>query len=402
MKKIFTDVQLQFVYMNMPKRVRKNSSGYQDVYEDGMEIEMLKIIGNSLNLSLDIGSDEEEKYRKSLPAIYGGGYKMLPSMKTALIESSRNYLTVHTAWYMPCALKHQKMSYFFNIFSVDMWIYFALSLVLAVITVRCISKYAQKTHLHESNSYSTIFIATANTIAVLLSVSVNTQPRSAPLRLFFFCWVCCCVAISTVIQAYLTKFLIEPGYKKRIKTVEQMLTSDMKFGFSEWWEIFFTDTSSSIDLAIFKNAVRCSTYENCLNWVIHYQNFSTILSDLTKELWHAAGLWNDENNRLLACELEYGVAETSGIVFFVSLGSPILEFLNNVMGHIIEGEINIQLRDQALYKAKLDFKFKSPAFTDTDYAINISHLQTAFHLLFVGYVMSVVCFVSEIVWHRYR
>jgi len=181
-----------------------------------------------------------------------------------------------------------------------------------------------------------------------------------------------------------------------------MLTSDIKFVFSEWWEIFFTDTSSSIDSAIYKNAVRCSTYKTCLNWVIHYQNFSRILSDFIKELWHAAGLWTDENNRPLACELVYGVVETSGIVFFVNLGSPILEFLNNVMGHIIEGGINIQLRDRALYKAKLDFKFKSPTFTDTYYAINISHLQTAFYLLFVGYVMSVVCFVSEIVWHRYR
>jgi len=79
-----------------------------------------------------------------------------------------------------------------------------------------------------------------------------------------------------------------------------------------------------------------------------------------------------------------------------------LEFLNNVMGHIIEGGINIQLRDWGLYKAKLDFKFKSPTFADTYYAINISHLQTAFYLLFLGYVMSVVCFVSEIIWHRYR
>jgi len=158
-----------------------------------MEIEMLKIIGNSLNLSLDIGSDEEEKCCKSLPAIYGSGYKMLPSMKIALIESSQNYLTIHTAWYTPCALKHQKLSYFFNIFSVDMWIYFALSPVLAVITVRCISKYAQKTHLHDSSSYSNIFIATTNIIAVLLSVSVNTKPRCAPLRVLLLLGVlqCC-------------------------------------------------------------------------------------------------------------------------------------------------------------------------------------------------------------------
>ena len=86
----------------------------------------------------------------------------------------------------------------------------------------------------------------------------------------------------------------------------------------------------------------------------------------------------------------------------VSLGSPISEFLNDVMGHIIEGGINIQLRDRALYKTKIDFKFQSPTFADTYYVINISHLQTAFYLLFLGYVTSVVCFVSEIIWHCYN
>jgi hypothetical protein len=79
-----------------------------------------------------------------------------------------------------------------------MWICYALSLLLAVITVRCISNYEQKSHLHESKSYSNIFSVTSNIIAVVLSVSVNTQPRSAPLRLFFLCWVRCNVAISSV------------------------------------------------------------------------------------------------------------------------------------------------------------------------------------------------------------
>jgi len=42
-----------------------------------------------------------------------------------------------------------------------------------------------------------------------------------------------------------------------------------------------------------------------------------------------------------------------------------LELINEVVGHIIEGEINIQLRDRGLYKAKLDSKFNSPTFADT-------------------------------------
>jgi len=163
------------LFVNKPKRVWKNSSGYQDVYEDGMEMEMLKIIGYSLNLSLAIEPDTEETYCKSLPAIYVGGYKILPSMKIASKESLRNYLTIHSAWYTPCALKYPKLGRFFNIFSVHMWICFAFSLVLAVITVRCISNYAHETLLHESNSYSNIFSVIAIIIALSLSVSVNIQ-----------------------------------------------------------------------------------------------------------------------------------------------------------------------------------------------------------------------------------
>jgi hypothetical protein len=46
--------------VNLPKRVLNNGSAYQDVYKDGWEIEMLTIIGKSLNMSLDIESDNEE------------------------------------------------------------------------------------------------------------------------------------------------------------------------------------------------------------------------------------------------------------------------------------------------------------------------------------------------------
>jgi hypothetical protein len=114
----------------------------------------------------------------------------LNSVINHFYEHTRRYHSVRYAWYTQCAVKYQKWSRFFNIFSVDMWVSFALSLVLAVITVRCISNYGHKSHLYPSQSYSNIFSVTYNIISVLLSVSENTQPRSAPLRLFSFCWVC--------------------------------------------------------------------------------------------------------------------------------------------------------------------------------------------------------------------
>ena len=67
---------------------------------------------------------------------------------------------------------------------------------------------------------------------------------------------------------------------------------------------------------------------------------------------HAAGSWTNENNRPLICELEDGSEQTSGIAFLVSQGSPHLEFINNVISHIVEGGIFMHIRDRLLNKEK--------------------------------------------------
>ena len=262
------------------------------MYEDGWEIEMLRIIGNVLNISLDIENDasvleavndewgtEAEKC-KGKPFMFvrmNGG--IFPE-HDYFSEYTSSYFTVRFAWHTPCAVKYQRLSHFFNIFSVDMWICFALSLVLAVITVSCISNYGQKSHLHGSNSYSNIFSVTANIIADSLSVSVITQPRSAPLRLFFFCWVCCSVAISTIFQAYLTTFLIEPGYEEPIRTVEEMLNPEKNFDLAGRYNLLFTHTSDPVDSAIVKGSVQCPDKPTCFIWEAVYHNISTVIRDL--------------------------------------------------------------------------------------------------------------------------
>jgi hypothetical protein len=53
-------------------------------------------------------------------------------------------------------------------------------------------------------------------------------------------------------------------------------------------------------------------------------------------------------------------------------------------------------------KLKMDSKLDVPTFADTYYVIGIGQLQTAFYLLMLGYVLAVVCFATEIMWHRYR
>ena len=400
--------------VNLPRKVCYKEFECQNVYEDGLAIEMLRIIGNVLNITLDflnyesfVGASIGELFEEvakgtGTPLIFAGNIPGLSPEVDYTGEYTRSYFSFRAAWYTPCALRYDRWSRFFNIFSVELWICFALSLFLAVITVTCISNYGHKSHLLESQSYSNIFSVITNVIAVSLSVSVNTQPRSAPLRLFFFCWVCYSLAISTVFQAYLTTFLIEPGYEEPIKTVAQMLKSERKFGYQESLEALYADSSDLVDTTIAKDAVQCPDEDTCFIWAAVYQNFTTILSDHDLENFLVMGNWTDENNKPFLCELEDGVVRTTEIAIMFRKRSPFFKFIDNILRVIIEGGIFMHIKKRAFNKLKMKSKFDVPTLADTYYATSITQLETAFYLLLLGYVLAAVCFVIEIMRHRYR
>jgi hypothetical protein len=233
-------------------------------------------------------------------------------------------------------------------------------------------------------------------------VPVNTQPRSAPLRLFFFCWVCYSVAISTLFQAYLTTFLIEPGYEEPIKTLQQMLTSDLKFGYIDEQEVLFNNVPDSVDSAIINNAVRCPDSGACFNWAAVYQNTSIIFDTLNVEICRDMGKLTDENKRPLLCELEDGGIASLERVLLVFRGSPFLELINDIIDHTVVSGILTHMNKKYLLKEGMLTMSNDFAFDDTYIVFGVRHLQTAFCLMLVGYLVAFACFVAEIVWQQYR
>jgi hypothetical protein len=205
-----------------------------------------------------------------------------------------------------------------------------------------------------------------------------------------------------VFQAYLNTFLIEPQYEEPIRTVEEMLRSKKMFGYVREYDKLFTYTSDPVDSAIVKKAVHCPDVPTCFIWAAVYHNISTVIKDLNINIYRAMGDWTDDNNRPLLCEIEGGVVRTFDFPMHVERGAPFFEFLDEVLAHIFEGGIFVHIKERSFNKLKMETKLDVPTFADTYYAINIGYLQTAFYLLMLGYVLAVVCFVTEIMWHRYR
>jgi hypothetical protein len=118
------------------------------------------------------------------------------------------------------------------------------------------------------------------------------------------------------------------------------------------------------------------------------------------EIYRAKGDWTDENNRPLLCEIEGGVVGTLNFEMAVMKGTPLFELIDDILGHIVEGGIFMHIKKRSFEKLKIESKMDVPTLYDTYYALNITHLQTAFYLLMLGYVFAVF-FLTEIMWHGY-
>jgi hypothetical protein len=204
-----------------------------------------------------------------------------------------------------------------------------------------------------------------------------------------------------VFQAYLTSFLVEPGYEEPIQNIDQMLKSEMKFGFFYVYNLLFNNPSDPVESAIQKNALQFPSVSDALLWATVYQNISTILTDFDIETYRRKKLWTNENNKPSLCELEDGVIRTFDFAILVRKRSPFFEIINDVIGHIVEGGIFLHIKERGIYKGKLESKFDPSTPYYTYYAISTGHLQTAFYFLMLGYVLSLACFVSEIIWYRF-
>ena len=120
------------------------------------------------------------------------------------------------------------------------------------------------------------------------------------------------------------------------------------------------------------------------------------------EIHRRREIWTDENNRPLLCELEDGVVRTLDRLISFMKRSPFFEILDDTIGHIVEGGIFLNIKKRVNDEDKLESKYDSPTFDYSYSAISISYLQTAFYFFILGYVLELVFFVTEIMWHLYR
>jgi hypothetical protein len=255
--------------------------------------------------------------------------------------------------------------------------------------------------MFEWQGYKTLTSSFTNILAVILGVSVSTMPRTPSLRSLFLAWVFFSLVFSTVLQAFLTTFLIDSGYKTPIQNMDELYASGIKLAYSPDYNFIFENGDETEVSKLQRNLVKCTSYFSCAKWAMYHRNVSVLISDILAEINYAVGKFLGENSEPLVCRLDDGVVFSSGITLIMFHGDPLMRRVNELIDRVIEAGIYTHWNSKRIENFQIDSqKIGLLHPLDGYYSFNLYHMQPAFYLLLMGWCLSAICFFVEVLYNR--
>jgi hypothetical protein len=131
------------------------------------------------------------------------------------------------------------------------------------------------------------------------------------------------------------------------------------------------------------------------------KNASILVADTVAEEFYASGNFVGENSELLISKLEDGVVYNTGLTMIMLHGDPLMRQVNEIIGRVVAAGLINKWISLHFYTRKLHFR-KIALFHPLDgyYSFNLYHMQPAFYLLLMGWCVSAICFMFEILYNR--
>jgi hypothetical protein len=227
------------------------------------------------------------------------------------------------------------------------------------------------------------------------------MPRTPSLRSLFLAWVCFSVAFSTVFQAFLTTFLIDSGFKTPIQNIDELFASGIKLAYPPEYNFIFKNGDETEASKVLRNRANCPSFDVCENWAKYKNNVSILLTDMVAEEMHAFGGYFGQKSEPLVCGLEDGVVFTSGQTMLMFQGDPLMRRVSQIIDRVVEAGLYNQWISNHMHLLKLLSKKVAIVHRlDGYYSFNLNHMQPAFYLLLMGWFLSALCFMFELLYNR--
>lgn len=382
-------------------------------YKGGLEIEFLQMIQKATNITIvfrEPPSDGKwgvllgngswtgvlrEVIEGASDVALGGLYYRCHI--TDMIECSTPYIYDALFWYVPCAQPNPRWASLSRVFKLSLWLGFIVGYItVSIITwavVQICNTFA--TAENESSAYANMAKCFLNLWAVILGVSVTENiPQKAVIRTVFLLWVVYSLAVNTVYQTFLTSYMVDPGLQHQISSVSELLDSRLEYGIYSSFDSLMPDLRSKL----YDRRQICEDIEDCARRLAAKGDFAFLYSKINTD-YMTAVRFVDSNGHPLFCHMHESFSQQY-VTLSVQRGSPMLRRYNDVIQRVVEGGLLDQCWKVIKFKATL-LAAKNLTVTVGDFTpLSTEHLQSAFYVLILGCVISLVSFSVEVFFYK--
>jgi hypothetical protein len=204
-----------------------------------------------------------------------------------------------------------------------------------------------------------------------------------------------------VFQGFLTTFIIDPGHKPPIRNLDELFASGIKFFYTPGFADLFSNTAEKGESLVEMNLADCETFGDCFDWAIYGKNVSVLVREEWFYVTYAAGDFLDEDSKPLLCKLEDGIVYSSGLSMVMLYGDPLLRRVTEITDRVFQAGIYKHWNSLLFHQLKLDArKIRIVLLLEDYYSFNLYHLQPAFYLLLMGWCLSAICYMIELLYHH--
>jgi hypothetical protein len=370
-------------------------------FEEGPIMRLLKALSSEMHMTLNItGVEAARVFPQMFAKIKDGKFDVL-FCPVSLLHFGRTFLDEtyvlaqkRGRFMVPCGQTFPRWNSVIRVFSPNLWFSVFLSIIIACVLMY-LTGYLYKLPQPEYQVYQSLSSCLINMWALLLGSSLSAMPRSDSFRIFFSAWLMYCFAVDTVFQAFLTSFLINPGRERQIESIQELLRTDLPYGFDPQCDSMFNDTGDGVMKTILQHRIPCSPYTTCMDWVAYHRNFSTPSTDNIVDYFTAIK-YVDNQGKPLVCAIKEEYYSGNNVIHIMK-GNPLFQLVNQIVGRIVEAGIFNQWTKELLDSLKLKKGVTSLwTLQDEYYSLSLVHVQSAFWFLCAGLALATAVFVAQL------
>jgi TM2 domain-containing membrane protein YozV len=266
-----------------------------------------------------------------------------------------------------------------RVFAPDVWLLIFVLMFLVAITFRLVAV-GQTTV--ECDTYKDISNCLLSAWSVVLGVGVHKMPLSQPLRGLFFLWLTYSLAINTVFQTYVTTYIVDPGHRYQIDSVDEIMESGLEVYVID----FLYELLGDYLVKHPKSWRKCGKALQCLKTATTSPGVVMLSGKVFAEY----------NSKELNCEFKYHKSSSNLLHFHIVMalkkGSPYLERINRIIRRLVEGGYPGKFFKDVTKEKRL----RCLSELDQYVSMSLDQLQSAFVVMLVGMLISLLLFFGEL------